>query len=86
MAEDTLPKLNGKTVYYDESANPQYYNKDVIGDVSCNDTTDKADAALVLRYISGIGTLSDYQLTVADANSDGKVDMLDVVEILGLVG
>ena len=86
LAEDTLPKLNGKTVYYDESVDPQYYNKDVIGDVSCDGTTDKADAALVLRYISGIGTLSDYQLTVADANSDGKVDMLDVVEILGLVG
>ena len=86
LAEDTLPKLNGKTVYYDESADPQYYNKDVIGDLSCDGTTDKADAALVLRYISGIGTLNDYQLTVADANSDGKVDMLDVVEILGLVG
>ena len=86
LTTDTLPKFKGKTVYYSESADPQYYNEAVIGDVSCNDTTDKADAALVLKYISGIGTFSDYQLTVADANSDGKVDMLDVIKILGLVG
>ncbi len=85
LTEDTLPKFEGKTVFYSEAASPQYFNA-VLGDVSSSDTIDKADAALVLRYISSIGTLNAQQLAVADANGDGKVDMLDVVEILGLVG
>ncbi|MGN1317971.1 MAG: dockerin type I repeat-containing protein, partial [Lachnospirales bacterium] len=85
LTTDTLPKFKGKTVYYSESASPQYYNDTVTGDVSGNDITDKVDATLVLRYSSGIDTLNAYQLSIADVNGDGKADMLDVIKILELV-
>ncbi|MGN1318262.1 MAG: dockerin type I repeat-containing protein, partial [Lachnospirales bacterium] len=84
IGTDTIPKFKGKTVFYSEAASPQYFNA-VLGDVSSSDTIDKVDGALVLRYISGIGTLNGKQLAVADVNGDGTVDMLDAVKILGLV-
>ena len=85
IGTDTLPKFEGKTVCYNESAEPQYFNA-ALGDVSVDNTINKADAALVLKYISSIGTLNAYQLAVADVNGDGKVDMLDAVKILDLAG
>lgn len=85
LAEDTLPKFEGKTVFYNESVESKYFDA-VFGDVSNNDIIDKADAALVLKYISDIGTLNAEQLAVADVNGDGEVDMLDVIKILELAG
>lgn len=71
------PDSRDKIVYF---GNESYYNA-VLGDVNNDDVIDKIDAALVLKYVSGI-TTSLNNTYVADYNGDGTVDMLDVVALL----
>ncbi len=84
IGTDDKPLFEGKTVVYNAGSNPQYFNIS-LGDVNFNDIINDADAAMVLRYVSGIDTLNEYQLTAADVNNDEKVDMLDAVAILNMV-
>lgn len=53
-----------------------------IGDVNFDGNTDKIDSALIMKHISRIKELSVSQLAYADVNSDGTVDMLDVIAVL----
>lgn len=55
-----------------------------IGDVDINGIVDSKDAALLLKYISNIDTLTEEQLACGDCNKDGKWDISDVVYILNL--
>ena len=82
IGTDDKPLFEGKTVVYNAGSNPQYFN---LGDVNLNNIINDADAAIVLRYVSGIDTLNEYQLTAADVNNDETVDMLDVITILNMV-
>ncbi len=52
------------------------------GDVNIDKKTNKTDAALLLKHISGTIVLTDEQLVHADMNGDEKIDMLDVISIL----
>lgn len=54
----------------------------LVGDLDNNGTVDRIDAAIALRYISEIGSLTDTQLAAADINSDGNINMIDVIYIL----
>lgn len=55
----------------------------LIGDVDLNGTINSADAALLLRHISNIVTLTDEkQLTAGDCNMDDNHNILDVIAIL----
>ena len=79
---------NGKVLY-----SPAKITKDttitfkqfvsVLGDVNQNGKVEKADAAAVLRHVSGISLISDEaELLLADVNRDGNVDVRDAVEII----
>ena len=52
------------------------------GDVNADGVVNKADVALVLKYINGTKELTSGQLEMAKMNGDDKVDMLDVIAIL----
>ena len=53
------------------------------GDVNNDGKVDKADAAIVLKHISGVSTITDAdQLAAANYNNDGVVNALDAVAIL----
>ncbi len=52
------------------------------GDVDLNGVVDKADAAYLLKYLSGTCTLSDKQFEAADVYEDSNVDMRDAILIL----
>ncbi len=54
------------------------------GDLNKNGSLDEEDAAIMLKYISGSIQLDETQLEIADANSDGRKDMLDVIAILNM--
>lgn len=55
----------------------------LIGDVDLNGIINSADAALLLRHISNIVTLTnENQLTAGDCNMDDNHNMLDVIAIL----
>ncbi|MBQ7265365.1 MAG: dockerin type I repeat-containing protein [Firmicutes bacterium] len=54
------------------------------GDLNKNGSLDAEDAAIMLKYISGSIQLDETQLEIADANSDGSKDMLDVISILNM--
>ena len=53
------------------------------GDVNNDGKVDKADAAIVLKHINGVSTITDAdQLAAANYNNDGVVNALDAVAIL----
>ncbi len=55
----------------------------LLGDVNDDGTVDKIDAALVLKHVSEISELTEQkQLAASDYNTDGSIDMTDVVGIL----
>lgn len=81
---DAYPVLNNshKMVY---TKTDGYTNKtELLGDVDGNNIVDNKDAALMLKYVSGIVTATELYMDVADVNSDGNKDMLDVVGILNI--
>ena len=53
-------------------------------DVNMDGVVNKADAALLLKHISGITALNELSLAIADVNNDGNVDMTDAVAILNM--
>lgn len=53
------------------------YHVIVIGDVNGNGVIDAADAALIARFSTGVGTLEGDALLAADANRDGLVNAKD---------
>ena len=53
----------------------------IIGDIELDGDIDKADAALLLKYISGTKELTTEQYSVAFVNEDTNVDILDVIAI-----
>ncbi|MEI3162303.1 MAG: dockerin type I repeat-containing protein [Lachnospirales bacterium] len=81
---DTYPLFEGATVFYIQNANPQYFNG-ILGDVNNDKIINNVDAALTLNHISGISSLDEKALILADVNNDNKVDILDVIKILNLV-
>ena len=52
------------------------------GDVDGDADRDKVDAAMVLKYLGGALELDEKQLYAADFSEDGKVNLLDAVNIL----
>ena len=52
------------------------------GDINGDKVVDELDAALLLRYLSGLELLSDEQLEAANVKADDTVDMLDVIAIM----
>jgi hypothetical protein len=52
------------------------------GDVDGDADRDKVDAAMVLKYLGGALELDEKQMYAADFNEDGKVNLLDAVNIL----
>lgn len=59
----------------------------LLGDANCDGVISAADAALILRYVAGLSTLSEQGVLNADANQDGNVDEADADAILNyLVG
>jgi hypothetical protein len=64
--------INGKTVY-------------VAGDVNSDGVIDDADAAIVLKYLSGVAELDAVESKAANVvGTTDEVNMLDVVEIIAL--
>jgi endoglucanase len=59
-----------------------YPQKD--GDVNLDTKVNQTDAVDILKYVSGILNLTDEQLSLADYNNDGSIDMKDVIAILGV--
>ncbi len=53
------------------------------GDVNGNGVVNNADAAMLLKHISGGSTLGSAPLARGDVNSDTEFNMLDVIAILG---
>ena len=54
----------------------------LLGDVDLNGSIDAGDAALILRYIVRLNTLSAEALANADANQDGTVNAADASAVL----
>ena len=52
------------------------------GDVNNDGLVDKADGAIVLKYLSDIGSLTYPQKEIADMDTDGIIDLKDVLLIL----
>lgn len=88
-----LAQNTGYTLYF-KNADTGYIFKtmtvktlSVPGDVDENGKVEKADAALLLKYIANENTsaLTVSQKNVADAYEDGNIDMLDVIAVLNKV-
>ncbi|MGN0462775.1 MAG: dockerin type I repeat-containing protein, partial [Ruminococcus sp.] len=56
----------------------------IAGDIDASGTVDNIDAALLLRYLSGISDLTSPQIAAGDVNKDVSVDMIDVIEIINI--
>lgn len=55
------------------------------GDADMNDTADSADAAAVLKLVSGVQDNRTINKKAADMNSDGTLDITDVIAMLAAV-
>ena len=56
----------------------------LMGDANMDDKTDRLDACLVLRLISGIADGSKINKKAADVSSDGYIDITDIIDIMSL--
>ncbi len=52
------------------------------GDVNLDGKVSLKDASLIQRYVAGLTTLTDEQITAADANGDGAVTTVDALTII----
>ncbi|MCD8090312.1 MAG: dockerin type I repeat-containing protein, partial [Clostridiales bacterium] len=57
-----------------------------LGDANADGNIDNRDAALLLRYISGISDEINIDLEAADYNADGYIDLKDVTALLSAIG
>lgn len=57
-------------------------NNTSLGDVNEDGKVNTADAVTLLKYASGVITLSDSQLIAGDCNKDSKVNTADAVSVL----
>ncbi len=68
-------------------AGTTYFNYYIKGDLNGDNIVDNTDAAVVLKYLSGIivenNFTNEYNTTEADYNGDGIVDIQDAIAILG---
>ena len=53
----------------------------LIGDVNSDGTVTVLDATMLQKYLAGLASFSDEQLSVADTNGDGQVTVLDATAI-----
>ncbi|MBQ8942176.1 MAG: S8 family serine peptidase [Firmicutes bacterium] len=67
-----------KIAAYDYAYNCEKY---LYGDINGDGTINDIDAALLLKHISGILTLTPEQSARADVHKDDSIDMLDVIAI-----
>lgn len=56
----------------------------LMGDIDGSGSTTISDAICLANYLKGVGYLNNYQLTQADINEDGIIDMADVQHIQGI--
>ncbi|MEG2106429.1 MAG: dockerin type I repeat-containing protein, partial [Clostridia bacterium] len=56
-----------------------------VGDVNLDGEVNTGDAALILRYLSKLCELDDYQLVLADYNEDNVVNSGDASSILNFL-
>lgn len=83
----TVPSDGAYVIYTNNSSEGSaYYNKVVLesaelkGDVNLDGKVDKIDSSLILKHISQIEKISNLKaLDNADINSDGNINILDVV-------
>ncbi len=55
----------------------------LFGDVNGDAVLDKADASLILKYVSGVDiTAYSFNKNAADFNKNGKIDIVDTVKVL----
>jgi hypothetical protein len=85
ISKDETPSLNRfRGVVY--KVGKRYINYCDMGDVNYDDEIDRLDATIILKYISGTITETEfnenYNSETVDYNKDGNVDLLDVIDIL----
>ncbi|MCD8089171.1 MAG: leucine-rich repeat protein [Clostridiales bacterium] len=68
----------GVTIIYLDEAETEKGSGDINGDGN----TDNIDAALILKDLSTLVSLTEEQKAAADVNGDGTVDILDTIEII----
>ena len=69
-------------IYATESASFKLIVVNKPGDYAGNGLWDKYDASFILKYINGTRSFSEESLNLSETNNDGRIDMLDVVNIL----
>jgi hypothetical protein len=52
------------------------------GNVNMDEATDKADAALILKYVSGLTTDAVFNKKAADVNEDGYINVADAINLI----
>jgi hypothetical protein len=91
--ETTLEIINDKSLlkgHITADSNPKYaVINDILsviatGDVNADGQVNEADAALLLKYLSGCETGDKFYLSVADTNADNAVDIKDVIKLITL--
>jgi hypothetical protein len=85
ISMDATPILNqSRGIVY--KVGTIYTNSFDLGDVNCDYKVDKLDAAIILKYISGVISETEfkesYNADAADYDKSGNVDLLDVIGIL----
>ncbi|MBE7064207.1 MAG: hypothetical protein E7384_00105 [Ruminococcaceae bacterium] len=76
---------NNRFTYRIDTAEGLEVVEDILGDVNGNAELDIQDAAIIYSGISGKRKLDDYQTIIADINTDGKINILDVMRVLLLI-
>ena len=70
--------LTDATIHYNPSEDiPKY----PLGDVSNDNVISIVDATEIQKYLAGLTTLTDFQITKGDVNNDGVLSVIDATEI-----
>lgn len=81
-----IVRVGGDSIDTPDSMIIAFYDGKVYkaGDVDGNGDIDKADATLLLKYLSGSLKLNSRQIAAADVNSDANVDLTDAIKIVDI--